>query len=498
MINQTKNYLNSLLDWIEKHEKELILGIGLFFMLFYLLTASRFPVPWLDEVCYADPAIRYVQGHGWTSVAWYSQNSDEFWVSNVPLYPMLLVPWLWVFGTSMEAVRSFAYTLLPISLWFLWKTLRHMHPTWQGRWRILCILMIATADGVVFSHRLTRSDSLCMLLAAVLLFYATKASLKQNAWKCVICAALIPWAGLQLLPPLATICATILLLRPKENFPKVAWIGTGVMLGLLTFAAWLWFVDGIQDFLAAISPHCGTAKQTSIPQHVIQAMTKGIQVDRASKILILAWILMVAYHAWSRSLSWKTPYLIGMPLALACGISIGLAGKNMMPYYGYITIIPLAWAVCGFAATGTSRLTVLLTSSAFLLTAISGFVMSAGMSILAWKERDPVAYREFLLKHLTSKDAIYSNSAAYYVLCNDKKRFYSGSYMEQHTELPKEVNVVIFGGDRPVDMRINSNMDTWGFRRVASYEPELGTLGAVAKRLNLSPKLSYRCEIYRR
>ncbi|SVD30864.1 uncharacterized protein METZ01_LOCUS383718, partial [marine metagenome] len=72
-----------------------IVLIFLMFTIFILniATATRYPVPWTDEVLYIDPAINLAEGNGFISTAWPSQSKEEFWASNSPLYPLLQAGW---------------------------------------------------------------------------------------------------------------------------------------------------------------------------------------------------------------------------------------------------------------------------------------------------------------------------------------------------------------------------------------------------------------------
>ena len=63
-----------------------------------LLTASRSPTVWHDEVMFADPALRWVQGKGITSTAW-PQAVDTPAVLNGPLHTVILAGWLSVWQT---------------------------------------------------------------------------------------------------------------------------------------------------------------------------------------------------------------------------------------------------------------------------------------------------------------------------------------------------------------------------------------------------------------
>src|SRR5215471_13563900 len=106
-----------------------LLFIGWIFVLlaFDLLTLRCFPVPWNDEVMFADPAASLLlQGH-WTSTAWYGRGDFTFWTGNMPAYSFLLVPWLWLWGVSAAAVRSFNSVLIALTMICAWFSVKRLN-----------------------------------------------------------------------------------------------------------------------------------------------------------------------------------------------------------------------------------------------------------------------------------------------------------------------------------------------------------------------------------
>src|SRR4051794_38754213 len=83
-----------------------ILVLTIVFLIANLLTASLSPTVWVDEVLYADPAIRLLERGTFSSSGWYAQSKEEFWAGNVPLHQILLYGWIRLFGVSPTSVRS--------------------------------------------------------------------------------------------------------------------------------------------------------------------------------------------------------------------------------------------------------------------------------------------------------------------------------------------------------------------------------------------------------
>ncbi|MFM8459575.1 MAG: hypothetical protein ACKOB0_11655, partial [Chthoniobacterales bacterium] len=72
-----------------------------------------------DEAAYADPALRWHDGLGFTSIAW-EQAPNQLWASNCPLYALVLSGWLTMTGLdSLWGLRALSVLLyfVGISLW---------------------------------------------------------------------------------------------------------------------------------------------------------------------------------------------------------------------------------------------------------------------------------------------------------------------------------------------------------------------------------------------
>src|ERR1700722_14719708 len=66
------------------------------FLVFNKVTATSYPFPHLDESLQAEPAINYSHGLG------FGIRFDEI----LGMYSFLLVPWMKLFGSSLQSIRS--------------------------------------------------------------------------------------------------------------------------------------------------------------------------------------------------------------------------------------------------------------------------------------------------------------------------------------------------------------------------------------------------------
>src|SRR5450759_560822 len=56
-------------------------------------TSMLYPVVWMDEVMFSDPAVRLAIGKGFTSTFWPMRSADALFIGYVPLYPLILSVW---------------------------------------------------------------------------------------------------------------------------------------------------------------------------------------------------------------------------------------------------------------------------------------------------------------------------------------------------------------------------------------------------------------------
>jgi len=71
-----------------------------------LLTATRSPTVWLDEVAYVDPGVMLAMTGKFVTTAWW-QSRHEVFGSLQPALSLIMGGWLDVFGVGLFQVRSF-------------------------------------------------------------------------------------------------------------------------------------------------------------------------------------------------------------------------------------------------------------------------------------------------------------------------------------------------------------------------------------------------------
>jgi hypothetical protein len=228
-----------------------VLGIVAVLFAVNLVTAEIYPMAWLDEAGYADPAINLARGNGLTSSVWYNSIWGKLWVSYPPLYPVLLAPWIRWLGANFTTIRMFNVVLISATAIALW------HYTVRSGWfpsllgRLIVVLLPLLGYGVSFTYRSARPDTLCILLAALALNASLLPNRRWRATALVAIGVLVPWSGLQL-PAFAVVLALLIgIWWPRQAVMLFLPLGIGMALGLVALFGFYAVNHSLYEFIAA-------------------------------------------------------------------------------------------------------------------------------------------------------------------------------------------------------------------------------------------------------
>jgi hypothetical protein len=218
-----------------------------------LFTIRWFPVPWIDEVMFSDPAASLVlQGH-WASTAWYGRGDLTYWNGNVPAYSFLQVPWLWLFGVNAPAVRSLNCVLIALTMACAWFSVKRLNLIPSPQIRLATLVALSLCYPVSYCVRCGRPDVVGMLIFAV----------SALAWTCpqrfvagmglFACAVLIPFAGLQYAFYMPILLGALLWAGGKPVWSRLLAIICGGIFGAMLLGIYLQFFAGWDGLLANIT-----------------------------------------------------------------------------------------------------------------------------------------------------------------------------------------------------------------------------------------------------
>lgn len=218
-----------------------------------VLTVELYTSVWTDEVVYTQPAANAYLGMGFTSTAWLSQSKDAFWISNVPLYPLLLWTWYKIAGFGIFQTRVLDYLLWSLAVFFLGLAARRLgwvRTTWG-----LCLLAALSflGSGVTFAYRSGRYDPLAVLLVC---FCWLAFSFRHPAWRysaILVTSAFFLPVCLALGPFCALMMGLVWLTTGGRYLRELIAMGMGLIIGLGALYVFYRHFGVWDDFLRAIT-----------------------------------------------------------------------------------------------------------------------------------------------------------------------------------------------------------------------------------------------------
>jgi hypothetical protein len=379
------------------------------FFVVNLATAERSPAVWQDEVMFADPAVNYHQGRGFTSTAWF-QPKEQFFAGNAPLHSLLLCPWLAAFGLGVASVRSLNYVLMLGAVAAMAFGLGRLGLIRTGRGLGWFLALALCGDGVAFSYRSGRYDCLGMLIGAGVFAALAVERPRLRAAAIALIAALIPWAGLQLIPYTALMCVPLLLLRGRKAIREVGAIAAGGALGAASLAGFFKGNDVWDEFLKSASILAGTRRA------LVERLTASAVAPTAdlSSMLLLGALAVLLIAPVRRRAASPRAATVGLLLGLAVPCAVSASGRYPR-YYAWMAFLPMAAAFASafeqHAPGGRLRAAA---ASLALLACLVGFPARLALTCLEWDLRDAGPVDRFVASHVGPGDRVFSSYEAYY------------------------------------------------------------------------------------
>lgn len=386
----------------------LSLAVALAFLGVNLATSARSPVVWQDEVMFADPAVNLATGRGFTTSAWF-QPRETFFAGNSPLYPLVLAPWVKVFGVTAVAVRSLNYVLVLAAVAVLGLALARLGLVNRPADRLLLAALVLCADGVTYSYRGGRYDCLGMLLVAGMLWALTLPAPRARTAALVALAALVPWAGLQLVPYAALLGLLLLLVRGRAAVGAVAAVAVGGALGTAALVG-LFRAEGVwPEFVKSVALLGGARR----PLAARAADALRAPATEPSSLLLLATLaVFLAFELRRKGVRLRSPVVVGLLAGVVVPCALAFVGKYVR-YYAWMSSIPMAVCVAAHfgRAAPAARLAV---APLLLLACAAGLPARLAVTGLEWGLRDPAPVDRLVAGQVGPGDWVFSEYEAYY------------------------------------------------------------------------------------
>jgi hypothetical protein len=335
----------------------LVLGILALFIAVNFSTAEIYPMAWVDEMGYDDPAINLALGNGLTSSVWYNVYWGKFWFSYPPLFQLTLAAWVRWFGVNLTSIRLFNIVLISGTAIVLWHyaVRSRLFPSTFGRMTV--VLLPLLGYGISFSYRSARPDTLCVLLAVLALYASLLPDRRWRAAALIATGALVPWAGLQLVVFGMIVAVLIGIWWLREAITVFLPLGVGMGLGLIALLGFYIVNDSLYGFLAstfgAVHTITGEIAQIVLLHdtrslfHIEQLpllLLPTVLEDRSTVFLAAAAILLlIALRRSGDVIAFKESCL-AVTAAFVIPIVVMIAGRYWLYYtwMGYLAVgIPL-------------------------------------------------------------------------------------------------------------------------------------------------------------
>jgi len=333
------------------------MGWVLVLLAFDLLTLRWFPVPWIDEVSYADPAASFVLHGHWASTAWFGRGDLTCWTGNVPAYAFLQVPWLWLFGVSAPAVRSLNCVLIALTMVCAWFSVKRLNLIPAPKIRLATLISLSLCYPVSYCVRCGRPDVVGMLIFAV----------SSLVWTCpqrwVACmglffsAVLIPFAGLQYAFYMPVLLGVLLWAGGKPALSRLLAIIGGGLFGALLLWAYYQHIAGWDGLLANIA-YVHTLRPPSFWanfQSLINWLVFHYYFNRPHFIFSIGALLLLG-AAWKRlEQTSRRNLLLAAVMLLGSGVAVGV-GSHFMAAYHWLAVAPALILLGSVAAKSWEKL----------------------------------------------------------------------------------------------------------------------------------------------
>jgi len=413
-----------------------LLAVAAVFLAVNLVTASRYPSAWVDEVQFTDPAANLALGHGFTSSVWIVQDSTAFWAGNAPLYSTVLSGWLRLFGFSPLAVRSFNYFLTVLLAILFWEFLERRLHVRQTRWKLMAVALILCGHCIMFSFRMGRYDVMGMVIAVLAALAWSPSPSIYRAGALVLLGAAMPIAGLQLIPGALLFVMVITLFRRQEALrPGLALLG-GLVAGGLTLFLLFWSHGVWQAFRAS------TSAVGVIGQSIVSKIAQLPRIYTADKsgLLLLAAAALLLIAGRRHLMKWQSsPLVFSVAFALLVPAALQCAAKYPL-YYNWMVYLPLIAALAAYCDSEWDGVTRSLRIAVVALVAVAclaGLPVRLVTIAANWTERDPAKLDSFVESSLSPADSAVVDFKAYYPAKRTATSIFTPTYLGVMTPAEK-------------------------------------------------------------
>jgi hypothetical protein len=373
------------------------------FLIFNVVTATSYPFPHLDESLQAEPATNYMHGLG------FGIRFDEI----LGMYSFLLVPWMKMFGTSLQSIRSADVFATTTAFLVLWSAVKRFKVIPIAFWRVFLLFLLATEYGMIVVYRNGRYDGFGALVMTVVLWVMSIEDKRTRLFCLFVVCLLVPWAGLQFMPALFTAGVFLFLTFRWRFWMEIAVSFLASVLGVAGFfgvaaangrlSTLLKFVTGQKIGLNVISDWI---------HHGRLILYNYIPADFSFPFLFVAAVILFAHLLRQKKISLHSGIFYGILFDVLLSV-VMLTVAKLPTYYSYMIVIPIAVALCsGLALCEPGK----LRNAALLLCCLSA-AAGAGLHTAAYagnrEDRNYSHLEQFVAQTVRPDDIAFVDAPGY-------------------------------------------------------------------------------------
>lgn len=388
-----------------------------------------------DEAAYADPALRWCEGLGFTSGAWW-QSPGKVWACNFPLHAVVIAAWIKLTGLSslwgLRALSMLLY-LSGLVLWILgcrragW----FKSPLQEAGFVILLLgSLYATAPS-----QYIRPEALGALVFGFALWGQTLVSPRARQIAAFFSGVMVALSGLQFAVALAVFAFVWCVFAETKPWSALIYCAVGGLLGLAALIS-LYSHFGVLDLFVR--------------------STFGLGSNRAEQ-----------WHGWRDPMLWASSAVLfsglfqsGFPrrercwalagLATGPGLAVTLYSLSKYPqYYGFLAVLPACTSVAAVFPSFRKRLRT-VASSLLVIAGVAGFPLAALMNwnFMPSRQHDPL--ERWIDQTVGNVPAVFVDPSAYFAARHAGRLVYTQAVLPALTSAERNgIEMVVVAPDHP-------------------------------------------------
>jgi len=398
---------------------------------------------WIDEVYFAEPAINFLRGDGYTSSAWNVSQADETHVSTAPAYSSLLIAWLKISGVSQTTVRALPLVLAVLATIVFWRACLRAGLIQSAAAGSILVSVVLLSYGLSFSYTTGRPEGLSALALAGMFYLAAAPPSRTALVMLALLGFALPFIQWSVVIFAAIIAAVLLAFLGAGVLRRVLVIAGGVAAGMLCQYVVYRHLGLWDEWLATLS----SERSLNLLQHLLSRVS--VDALRAhsntlpkdfTAIVLLAGVILLGVATFFLRID-RRLQLLKAAAAIFAAVLLGMFVLGKFPtYYGWMLTFPLAAILAAMFDRLPPEPRALRSGAVAIavLACLVGFPVQAAVALNDWSYRTPDRVNEWLQDRIQPGDTVYCDYPFYYLAKEKAQKVFAGRYSRMMT--PEELD----------------------------------------------------------